>query len=185
MDGRNWYTYVENNPLAATDPSGLYQVKLHWRNVGSNAYHVFIRVIDNDPFSKTFGQSWAFSGGPQRGGIKALIDPGKVTDYSGWYSRKHFDGDPSDGWVIEQIRRLEFLKKVRAMLPEAGWNYGLLPDGSTSGKNSNTFARMIIDAISLYQRDGGINERGNDVIDDLKKRMRMSFPGWLQWGSGK
>jgi RHS repeat-associated protein len=182
-DGRNWYVYCDNDPTTGADPLGQYIIKLAWHHVMFNQWHSFVIVIDNDPNSKSFGKKWGFSGGPTNDGIWALLSPGPVKDFSGPYDDSHYDSPKrwkNSGWVLTVNELavgplLDFLDRAKGILPVAGWEY------SFTGKNSNTFAHMIVDAISLHEKSGTVSQNAGKVVKDIELRKGILLPGWERW----
>ncbi len=186
MAGRNWYVYCDNNPVHCCDPHGLYEIRLGWHQVLDNAQHSFVIVTDNNPSSKTFGVSWAFSAGPERHGIESLTNPGKVKSRSGLYRGGHYDSPTShdnSSWPIAGNNKpvAPLLHQIEIALEawkDAKWDYSL-----TGGTNSNSFAHMILDIIATASDDSNLLTNADKVRADLHNRKRYVFPGWEFWRS--
>jgi RHS repeat-associated protein len=170
-DGRNWYVYCDSNPVTAYDANGLVKISVYWRpilnKVGEHwiimGYHLFIVVTDNVPGSPTYGQTWTYSGGPER---KNPLNYGLLESKTGKWGEGNFEvgriGDQSDGGfghvggggvviVDDQSDFVDWLEKFNGVEHGMGKKpiaYRPTPVGSNSG-NSNGWVGELLEQLNL------------------------------------
>jgi RHS repeat-associated protein len=182
-DGRNWYSYCANDPLASFDPDGLVKIILIWYPVFGGGYHAGIIVIDNARGGKD--PVYSFAGGPTND------DPwnyGPLISRSGPWQKGTQDfnktgGKATGGIVLVDDDSpvgpwLERFKKIEEEMEQTtDAEYAPVPEGPNTG-NSNSWAREFLERAGLedeyekaVRKKGGapwVPGWGKDVWDYIK-----------------
>lgn len=181
QDGRNWYSYVENNPLTRADPSGLAKLILFWYEVVAEGYHTGIILIDNAKGAKE--PFWSFAGGPERYGFMPegkLFNNGKLISKSGPWQQGTQDYGTWDGGGIVLVDDdkpigpwIYLLKRIiKQMQLTTTAEYSILPAPWGNTGNSNSWASELIDRAGL----------GDTYDHAILKRPELQAPWVPGWG---
>lgn len=157
-DGRNWYLYVGNNPIAAADPSGLTEVWVYWYEVIGGGYHTGIALVNNLIPGKPI--MYSFAGGPEVQSLNPLVW-GNLVPQSGAWAEGNQDWDKTKGKISNAVVvvnddsdwrtwRTKLSKlEVEMVREEPGVPYDALPLpfqlwGQPEVANSNSWARELL-----------------------------------------
>ena len=149
--GKNWYTYVRNNPVSQADPYGLAIVEIWYKYVTGGAYHAFIMVTDEDTGEKRY----------YRGGIDHLIGWNEISFKTGVYKEKTPDWIPVIDrnpdhvvLIVDDDRPASYydniFKKRGKSIEDGDARYALGPFNTLlNAGNSNSVARDLLGSAGL------------------------------------